>query len=71
MSREPQSAQMITGTTPPSTDHAAPVTYEAASEHRNAITAAISCSVPRRPTGTPPAVASSASSLLIPCASAV
>ena len=42
---------MITGTAPPSTDHAAPATFEAASEQRNAITAAISSSVPKRPSG--------------------
>ena len=46
---------MITGTAPPSADQAAPVMYEARSEHRNATTAAISSSVPRRPTGTEPA----------------
>jgi hypothetical protein len=32
-------AQMITGTAPPSTDHAAPTTLDAGSEHRNTITA--------------------------------
>jgi hypothetical protein len=33
---------MMAGTIPPSTDHAAPVTFEATSEHTNAITFAIS-----------------------------
>ena len=33
---------MMIGTVPPSALHAAPVTYEARSEQRNAITAAIS-----------------------------
>ena len=36
---------------PPSTDHAAPVTFEARSEHRNTTTAAISSGSPRRPSG--------------------
>ena len=37
------------GTLPPSTDHAAPVTFDARSEQRNTIAAAISSSVPKRP----------------------
>src|SRR3954451_17008931 len=41
----------IVGTEPPSTDHAAAVTFEARSEQRNATTAAISSSVPSRPSG--------------------
>jgi hypothetical protein len=49
---------MITGTAPPSTDHAAPTTFDAASEHRNVITFAISCSVASRPSGSLEAVAS-------------
>ena len=52
---------MITGTAPPSTDQAAPATFDAGSEHRNTITAAISSSVPSRPIGTRDAVASSTS----------
>ena len=39
------------GTAPPSTAHAAPATFDARSEHRNAITAATSSSVPIRPSG--------------------
>src|SRR5205807_9855874 len=57
---------MITGTAPPSTDQAAPVTYEATSEHKNAITAAISCSVANLPIGMPPAVDSSTLSRVVP-----
>src|SRR2546421_6410351 len=61
---------MITGTVPPSTDHAAPATLDAASEHRNAITAAISSAPPNRPSGVRPAVDFSTSSRGIPRASA-
>ncbi len=61
---------MITGTVPPSTDHAAPATLDAASEHRNTITAAISPGLGRRPRRLRWAVVASASSWLIPCASA-
>src|SRR5580698_10034759 len=43
-----QTGQMITGTAPPSTDHAAPATFEAASEHRNTITFATSRAAPVR-----------------------
>ena len=50
------------GTAPPSTAQAAPVTFEARSEQRNAITAAISSSVPMRPSGGLDRVASSTSS---------
>ena len=62
---------MITGTVPPSTDQAAPATFEAASEQRNTITDAISCSVPSRPTGVRAAVEESTSSRVTPrrCAS--
>src|SRR3954454_19990668 len=50
------------GTAPPSTDHDAPVTFDACSEQRKTITAAISSGSPRRPIGTfDPAVASSSS----------
>ena len=58
--------QMITGTVPPSTDQAAPTTFDAASEQRNAITAATSSSDPIRPSGTREAVDSSTSSRVIP-----
>jgi len=50
---------MITGTEPPSTDQAAPATFEACSEQRKTITAAISCADPSRPSGTLEAVRSS------------
>src|SRR5438132_832484 len=53
---------MITGTEPPSTDHATPATFEACSEQRKTMTAAISCAEPRRPNGTPEAVRASTSS---------
>src|SRR5437588_6554137 len=58
--------QMITGTVPPSTDQAAPATFDAASEQRNAITAAISSSDPKRPSGVRAAVDSSTSSRVTP-----
>ena len=50
------------GTVPPSALHAAPVTYEARSEHRNAITAAISSGSASLPSGRPAPTASSTSS---------
>ena len=53
---------MITGTVPPSTDQAAPVTFEASAEHKNTITAAISSAEPSRPMGVRPATCSSTSS---------
>ena len=52
---------MMTGTAPPSTDHAAPATSEACSEHRNTITEAISSGPARRRIGSPLAAASSTS----------
>jgi hypothetical protein len=61
---------MITGTAPPSTDHAAPATFEAGSEHRNTTTAAISSSVANRPIGWRDATDSSTSSRLTPRAAA-
>ena len=54
------------GTVPPSTDQAAPVTFEARSEQRNTIAAAISSSVPKRPSGILSRCASSASSRVMP-----
>ena len=54
--------QMMIGTVPPSALQAAPVTYEARSEHRNAITAAISSGSASRPSGRPAPTASSTSS---------
>ena len=42
---------MITGTAPPSTDHAAPVTLLARAEHRKTITSAISPGSAKRPSG--------------------
>ena len=43
--------QRIVGTEPPSTDQAAPTTFDARSEQRNTIAAATSSSVPMRPRG--------------------
>ena len=57
-------AQMITGTEPPSTDHAAPATFEARSEHRKTIAAAISSGSASRRIGRFEPAASSASSRL-------
>src|ERR1700733_10511791 len=62
--------QTIVGTAPPATDQAAPTTFDAGSEHRNATTAAISSSVPIRPIGSRPAVAASTSSRVRPDARA-
>ena len=42
---------MITGTVPPSTPHALPVTYEARALQRKAITSAISAGSAMRPIG--------------------
>ena len=53
---------MMTGTAPPSTDHAAPATSLARSEQRKTITSAISCGSAKRPSGTLAAAAASASS---------
>src|SRR6185312_6853311 len=47
--------QMMMGTVPPSALHAAPVTYEARSEHRNTTTEAISSGWASRPSGLPEA----------------
>jgi hypothetical protein len=47
---------MITCTVPPSTDQALPATYEARSEHKNAIAPAISSLSARRPIGRLPAM---------------
>jgi hypothetical protein len=58
------------GTVPPSADQAAPVTYEARSEARNAITAAISSGSARRPSGRPAPTFASTSSRSPPCWSA-
>jgi hypothetical protein len=49
-------------TVPPSTDHAAPATFEARSEQRNVITAAISPASAKRPSGARLPCASMASS---------
>src|ERR687896_2287742 len=57
---------MITGTEPPSADQAAPATFDARSEQRNAITVAISTSVPIRPSGGLERVPSSTSSRVNP-----
>ncbi len=43
--------QMMTGTVPPSTDHAAPVTLDASAEHSTTTTPATSSSLPNRPSG--------------------
>jgi hypothetical protein len=59
------------GTEPPSTDQAAPTTFEAGSEHRNTIAAAISSSRPKRPSGIFVRAASSASSREVPFAAAI
>lgn len=56
----------VTGTLPPSTAHAAPVTFDARSEHRKLITAATSSSVPMRPSGALERVAASTSSWVEP-----
>src|SRR5829696_9984700 len=61
---------MNSGTVPPSTDQDAPDTSLARSEHRKTTTFAISSSVPNRPRGILPLWASSASSRVIPRASA-
>ena len=53
---------MMIGTVPPSALQAAPVTYDARSEARKAITAAISSGSARRPNGRPLPTASSTSS---------
>src|SRR5919201_6345679 len=56
---------MMIGTVPPSALHAEPVTYEARSEHRKQITAAISSGSARRPSGRPaPTEASTCSRVL-------
>src|SRR5690349_11670393 len=55
---------MITGTVPPSTPQAAPVTYDARGEHRKAITAAISSGSAIRFNGRPEATAARTSSRL-------
>src|SRR3712207_6936718 len=46
------SRHTIEGTAPPSALHAAPVTVDARSEHRNVMTLAISSGRARRPSGT-------------------
>src|SRR3712207_8589415 len=66
MIRRPPRSTLFPYTTlfrsPPSADHAAPVTAPARSEHRKAITLAISSSVASRPSGILLACAASASS---------
>ncbi len=57
------------GTVPPSTDQAAPVTYEARGDRRNTITSAISPGSARRPSGLPAATFARTSSRS-PCCSA-
>src|SRR5207237_9706284 len=63
-------AQMMLVTAPPSALHAAPVTYRALSEQRNATTAAISSGSARRPRGRPLPTASSTSSFVLPLVAA-
>src|SRR3954470_710095 len=62
------------GTVPPSALHAAPVTYDARGEHKNATTEAISSGSARRPSGRPAPTAASTSArdlpLRAPCWSA-
>src|SRR3954447_26529472 len=57
---------MKNGTVPPSTDHDEPATFDACSEQRKTITAAISSGSPRRPIGTFEPAASSSSSRVVP-----
>ena len=57
---------MMTGTEPPSTDQAAPATFEAGSEQRNTITAATSAERPKRPVGMRARAAWSTSSRVLP-----
>src|SRR3954467_11797875 len=61
-----RSDQMKNGTVPPSTDHDEPATFDACSEQRKTITAAISSGSPRRPIGTFAPAAASSSSRVVP-----
>ena len=65
------SGNYAVGTAPPSTAHAAPVTFDARSEHRKVITAATSSSVPIRPSGGLARVAASTSSRVEPVRAAI
>ncbi len=65
-----QAPRWRSGTAPPSTDHAAPVTFEARSEHSTTTMPATSSRCRTAPWGSCPACASSASSRVIPFAAA-